>query len=147
MSQTQTSTETDPLVEALRRKVKLLEEQNETLLETVEELEARVNTLEARVPEPAKQEYDQLDKHDKATIVRQKLYETAKSTNGKAAMSYKDVIAVFDGNPSAGHAYDIMGLAGERDGFNYGQGQDGSKRLTVDSRTVKQPDQLSRREK
>lgn len=146
MSQSQPSPDTDPLVEALRRKVKGLDERLNELEAENADLRDRVDTLEARVPEPSAADYKQLDKHDKATIVRQKLADTAGSTNGKASMQYKDVITVFDGNPSAGHAYDIMDLAGQVDGFEYGRSPEGEKRLVVDLTDVNDRADLSRRE-
>lgn len=146
MSQTQPSADTDPLVEALRQKANHLTERLDDLEAENESLRERVDTLEARVPEPSAVEYERLDKHDKATIIRQKLADTASSTNGKASMQYKDVIAVFDGNPSAGHAYDIMNLAGQIEGFKYGSSPKGEKRLIVTLENVKDRADLSRRE-
>lgn len=98
----------------------------------VTELEARLEAVEERAPDPAKKSYDAMDKADKATVVRQKLRSTAEATNGKAKMEYQDIIAVFDGHPSAGHAYDIMELAGKEQGYNYGKSPEGTKRLTFD---------------
>ena len=146
MSQAQQSAEVGPLVEALRRKVNTLEDHLDDVEAENDDLRDRVRTLEQRVPEPSAEEYETLDRPDKATIVAQKLVETAEATNGKASMGYKDVIAVFDGRPSPGHAYDIMELAGERDGYHYGASPSGEKRLTFDLDRVNDPTTLSRRE-
>ena len=120
------STEAPPLLDALRRRINYLHER----VEELEELKDRVETLEARVPEPSSLDYDQMDKHDRATVIQSRLEETARSTNGKASMGYKDVIATFNGEPSPGYAYDLMELAGQGEGFNYGEDPDGGKRLT-----------------
>jgi TolA-binding protein len=119
-------------MEALRRKVNTLSDdlrelqaENADLRERVEELEQRSPTLEDR-------DYEQLDKGDKATILHGKLRETATATNGKASLDYKAVIALWDGRPSPGHAYDIMRVAGTMEQTEYGEGRDGSKRVTID---------------
>lgn len=103
----------------------------EGLATRVENLEVQVENLQDRAPDPSKKTYDEMDKSDKATVVRQKLKNRAESTTGKAAMSYKDVLTVFDGHPSAGHAYDIMRSVGEADGFGYDKNPEGQKRITV----------------
>jgi predicted nucleic acid-binding Zn-ribbon protein len=118
------------LVDALRKKLNDLDERVETLEAENKDLRAKIEVLEDRAPAPGEQEYEAMDKHDKATVVRSKMKETAKATNGKAKMEYKDVIAVFDGRASPGHAYDIMDVAGDGDGFDYGTAPDGTKRLT-----------------
>lgn len=97
----------------------------------VGELTERIQELEARAPDPGDQAYDAMDKSDKATVVRDKLYKQALATNGKDAIDYKDVMRIFDGNPSPGHAYDIMEKAGNAPGYNYADGPDGGKRLEV----------------
>lgn len=102
----------------------------ERLEEQMEALQSKVVELEQRAPEPGKQEYDALDRHEKATIARTKLRELAENGGGHAAMNYKDVIQLFDGHPSPGHAYDIMEAAGGREGFEYGKAPNGEKRLT-----------------
>lgn len=133
MSQSATPNEPHPLVEALRKKVNRLEDVVEGLEEENEELRAKVEVLEERAPDPSAQEYKAMDKHDKATVVQSKMRETAEATNGTASMQYKDVITVFNGKPSPGHAYDILEVAGQGDGFNYGEAPDGTKRLTYSS--------------
>jgi len=98
------------------------------------ELEARVETVEKRAPSPSDQTYARMDKSAKATVVRSKLRDEAEGTTGKASMKYRDVIRVFDGKPSPGHAYDIMDTAAEGDGFDLGTDGDGEKRLTFNAR-------------
>lgn len=105
-----------------------------TLQERVSELETAVETLDARAPDPEQKEYDNMDRSDKATVVRSKLRSEANATNGKARATYNDVIRIFDGRPSPGHAYDIMETVGEMDGFEMGTSPDGTKRLTYNER-------------
>lgn len=96
----------------------------------LENLRAEVELLEQRAPEPSKMDYDQMDKADKVTVVRQKLADEAEGTNGRAAITYKDVVRMFDGYPSAGHAYDLMEAAATDEGYSYGESPEGKKRLT-----------------
>mgnify|MGYP000565406822 CR=1 FL=1 len=115
----------------------------EDLQRRVTELEAKVESIDDRAPDPSRMDYDSMDKADKATVVRSKLKAEAEATNGAAAATYKDVIRMFDGHPSAGHAYDLMRAAGERDGCEYDTAPDGSKRLTYNA---KRDATVSRRE-
>lgn len=127
MSQAQS---TDPLVDALRRKVKNQDERIEDLEATVTELEAVVETLQERAPDPSRIDYENMGREDKVTVLRSKLKAEAEATNGTAKAEYKDVIRMFDGHPSAGHAYQLMEAAGNLDGCNYDESPDGSKRVT-----------------
>lgn len=113
-------------------KIEQLVDRIDELETTVENLQAAVETLEDRAPDPNQKQYQQMDRADKATVVRSKLKDEATSTNGKAATTYKGVIRIFDGQPSAGHAYSIMETAAEVDGYEYGISPDGTKRLTYD---------------
>jgi TolA-binding protein len=129
MSKAQTAT---PLMEALRRKVNALQDDLQRLEDDNEALRERVEDLEHRSPTLEERNYDELDKGDKATILHGKLRETATATNGKASLDYKSVMALWDGRPSPGHAYDIMRVAGTMEKTDYGEGRDGSKRVTID---------------
>lgn len=100
------------------------------LQQEVERLSARVETLEEQTPDPARKSYGEMDKADKITVVRQKLKDEAENTNGRAAVFYKDVIRMFDGHASAGHAYNLMDAAANDDGFTYSEAPSGEKRLT-----------------
>jgi hypothetical protein len=126
--------EADPtemsMVEIVNRSV----ENVERLTDRIEELEAQVEVLEERAPDPSKKQYDEMDRSDKAAVVRSKLKNEAESTTGTAKATYKDVVRIFDGQPSAGHSYDIMDTAAEGDGFNLGTSPDGTKRLTYNER-------------
>jgi len=108
----------------------------EQLQRRVTELEAKVDAMNERVPSPDQKAYEEMNKADKATVVRSKLKQEAEATNGRAAVTYKDVIRMFDGAPSAGHAYDIMDAAGETEGFDMGKSPDGTKRLTCNLRKL-----------
>jgi len=120
----------DPLVNALRRKVKDQEERITELEDTITELEAVVDKLQERAPDPSRMEYDDMSRDDKVTVIQSKLKAEADATNGTAKAEYKDVIRMFDGHPSAGHAYGLMEAVGEREGCNYSEAPDGSKRVT-----------------
>lgn len=104
--------------------------------QTIETLEARVELLEEKLPDADHRDYEQLDRYDKATIIRSQMREVAQNTNGKAAMQYKDIERHFDGKPSAGHCYDIMETAANGDGFQLGENNDGEKRLTFNESRV-----------
>jgi len=104
------------------------------LLERVDELEDRVETLEQRAPEPTELEYEQMDRTDKAAVVQARLRDQAAGTTGKAAVTYRDVVGIFDGQPSAGHAYDIMETAAEAGPFKIDTSPADTKRLTYDQR-------------
>jgi len=93
-------------------------------------IEARLDELANRVPKPSKKKYENMDKYDKAAIVRTKLKEIANNTDGSAQAKYRDIVEWFDGQPSAGHAYDIMDEAAEDIEFSLGETPDGEKRLT-----------------
>jgi len=99
------------------------------LEETIAELEARIEQLEDRAPHPREKAYQQMDRSDKATVIQTKLKQEAQATNGRASVYYDDVVRMFDGQPSAGHAYDLLELAAEESGFRYEQDQEGKKRL------------------
>lgn len=111
----------------LTEKMEELEYENQQLRERVAELEELVD------PDPGGKEYDQLTKDQKVHRVRTALVEQATNNhNGKAKMNYKEVMWLFDGHPSAGHAYDLMERAGVLDGFAYDKaGGDGEKRVRV----------------
>jgi len=101
------------------------------LAEVVENLQAEIDVLKDRAPSPSEKQYEQMSKADKAQVVRSKLKEEAKSRGGKAAVQYNDVIRMFDGRPSTGHAYDIIKTAAEAKGYDYNESPEGKKRLTV----------------
>lgn len=96
----------------------------------IAELETRLEAVEERAPNPAEMEYARMGKAEKATVVRSKLKHEAEATGGTASAQYKEIIRMFDGNPSAGHAYDLMDAAAEIEGFNVGTNPEGTKRLT-----------------
>lgn len=125
------SDETDPLVEALRRKVN-------TQAERIDDLESRVAELEQLVdPDPGTTAYEQLTRDQKVHRVRVALLEQA-IAGTSAVMKYDDVRWLFDGKPSAGHAYTLMELAAEADGYTYEQGGHGKgqKRIRVEPDAV-----------
>jgi hypothetical protein len=137
----------DPEMAALRKIVRTLAgddvapdahilEAATAAVERVERLEAKVEAIDQRAPSPDKKTYDEMDRHDKATVIRSKLRAEAESTGGKARAKYKDIVRMFDGRPSAGHAYDLMETAAEGDGFALGTDPEGHKRLTFDARRV-----------
>jgi predicted RNase H-like nuclease (RuvC/YqgF family) len=120
----------DALVEALRRKSNDLEQRVAELENTVADLETCVETLQERVPDPAMIKYNNMSRDDKITVVWSKLKAEADATNGAAKAEYRDVIRMFDGQVSTGHAYGLMEAVGSRDGCRYAVGPDGVKRVT-----------------
>jgi len=120
------------LVEALQRKLNVRDERINELESDVDRLNNRVVELENLVdPDPGHANYGNLGKDEKVWRVRKKLAEMAATRNGKQAMSYRDVMMLFNGHPSAGHCYNLMERAGELDGFEYDANPEGEKRLTV----------------
>ena len=107
-------------------------------VDRMEQLEDRVAELEQLVdPDPGTTAYEQLTREQKVHRVRVALLEQA--TAGKSpVMKYDDVRWLFDGKPSAGHAYTLMELAAEADGYAYetgGHGK-GQKRIRVEPDAV-----------
>lgn len=113
--------EIEPRLDALARakmhaqdRIDELEDENERLRERVAELSKIV------APDPERTEYESLTRPQKVHRLRVALVEQAATqANGKSMMTYRDVQWLFDGQPSAYHAYTIMELAGELDGFSY----------------------------
>jgi len=117
-------------IDHLQDRVDALEAEKDTLRERIDELEDLVVTdLDAM-------SYEQLTKRDKVRAIREHLGDEAESTpNGKASMTYREVWALFNGQPSPGHAYDLMRIAGDGDGYSYEEYDgDRTNRLTVNAK-------------
>lgn len=117
--------------EGARRQLEYLREENDTLRERVAELEELVD------PDPGGTAYEQLTRDQKIHRVRVALLEQATAGNAPV-MKYTDVQWLFDGRPSPGHAYDLMELAADADGYVYETGGhgDGQKRIRVEPDAV-----------
>lgn len=100
-------------------------------------LEERVGELEATVdPDPNSKSYDEMSRGERVRKIRETLVdESQRRHTGKAQMTYKDVLLLFDNHPSDGYAYKLMKLAGEEEGFQYAD-SDG-KVIRVDLDAVK----------
>ena len=125
------SDDLEPLVDALRRQLK-------DRTRRVEDLEKRVAELEELVdPDPGGVAYEQLTSDQKVHRIRVALLEQASAGNAPT-MKYDDVRWLFDGKPSAGHAYDLMERAANADGYVYETGGhgDGQKRIRVEPDAV-----------
>lgn len=110
---------------AANRRITDVEDENEQLRAEQAELRSRV------VPDPTNKEYDDLTRPEKVHQVRVALARQAvASTNGKARYTYRDVLAQYESRPSPGHAYTLLEIAGEADGFRYGE-HNGEKSLLV----------------
>lgn len=107
---------------------------------TVEDLQATIDVLEERAPDPERLAYEQMDREDKVTVVRSTLKRIAESNGGKHRMHYDDVQSALGGKPSPGHAYDLMDWAADADGFEYDTDADGTHRLRVDLDAVNEQD-------
>jgi len=111
------------------QRIRDLEAENETLRERVTELEACVT------PDPTGKAYADKTRPEKVREVRIALARKAQSQSGRARYTYRDVVAQFGSRPSAGHAYTLMEIAGETDGYRYGTHRD-EKALRVDMADV-----------
>jgi len=127
-------------VDAIEARLDAMSNWNEDLREENEALRERVAELEELVdPDPGAVSYENLTKEQKVFRVRKVLAERAGRSNGKAAMGYKEIIALFDGHPSPGHAYDLMKRSSKLAGYDYDQagGGRGNKRVRVEIDAVK----------
>ena len=117
--------------EGATRQLAYFREENERLRDRVAELEELVD------PDPGGVAYEQLTRDQKVHRVRVALLEQATAGN-TPVMKYDDVRWLFDGKPSAGHAYDLMELAASADGYVYEEGGHGSgqKRIRVEPDAV-----------
>lgn len=98
----------------MNRRIAILEDENERLTERVAELEAQVD------PDPHSKAYDDMSRGERIRKIRETLVEEAQRRHtGKAKMSYKDVLLLFDNHPSDGYAYKLMELAAKEGGFEY----------------------------
>ena len=101
-------------------------DENERLRERVSELESVVT------PHPESKDYQDLTRDEKVQQLRESLVEKASARqNGRFSMGYKDVMWLFDGQPSAGHCYRLMDLAGEATGFDYAKFEDRPNQIRV----------------
>lgn len=124
------------------------------LIDSVDELEDQVGDMDEEIAELRRQveinttdprdvEYQHLSRDEKVSIIQAGLVEDAKASNGRAAWGYKAVIQRLDGRPSGSHAYKLMELAGQRQGFDFGTSPaTNQKRLTVDLADGKLDDPL-----
>jgi len=127
-------------LDAIEARLDAMSNWNEDLRKENKSLRKRIVELEELVdPDPGSVGYDNLTKEQKVFRVRKVLAERAGRSNGKAAMAYKEIIALFDGHPSPGHAYDLMERAGKLEGYAYDKagGGRGNKRIRVNVEAVK----------
>lgn len=142
--------ELEGLVEAMRNKTKMLEDELEERDERIDELEHRVADLEGQVTtDDAAKEYHEKTREEKVLELRAALARRARSSSTeKASMDYKNVLSLFGEHPSPGHAYQLMKLAAEYDeetktsekpGFHYEphEGRDRNKSIRVNLPAVK----------
>lgn len=113
----------------LAKRVTELEDENERLREELAAVKARSD------PDPTNKDYAALERSEKVHLVRVALARKAAASNGKAKFEYGDVLAQFDQRPSAGHAYTLLEIAAEADGYQYGQ-RNGTKALRVNLAAV-----------
>jgi len=123
------------------QRVTELEDENEELSQEVARLqnqlrEVRKDLAEVQLAvedERDEKEYQQFDRDEKIRYLRERAYAWARNRDGRAALDYKDVRdGVFDGEPSAGHVYNLMGWAADHDGFKHDD-QDGHRLLVKTS--------------
>lgn len=109
-------------------RLEALEAENEELKDELFQLRRIVS------PDPDHVDYERLSRPEKVRRVRETLLCEAMRSNGHAKMNYREVKMLFNGRPADSHAYDLMELAAEEDGFEY---QDKpQKRIVVNSGRV-----------
>lgn len=100
-------------------------------IQRINELEERLAQLEQVVDtDVGAIRYEQLTKQDKVRKVRIALVNRA-GGSGTARMTYGEVQSLLNNRPSPGHAYDLMELAGECDGFDYQRPDGPDNRIVV----------------
>lgn len=112
--------------------------------QAIAELQDRIGGLERQVAalrslhdaDLERKAYQDLTKQEKIQEIRlAPIREAAGMRTKKGSMDYQGVLFLFNGQPSTGHIYELMQLAGQADGFNY-QEREENNRLTVDLRNV-----------
>lgn len=111
----------------------------------IEELEARVKELEQDAAVKLRyDEYQSLQRPEKVRMVQKSILNRARARSGKHEYDYDDIIwGVFDGEPSADHAYRLMELAGQDDGFEYVDRPDTKKVLRCSAKEVRFDGEIS----
>lgn len=109
------------MLQRLNKRIGKLESENDELRQENERLTERVAELEAAVdPDPTGKAYKEMSRDEAVRKIRETVLEQAqRSHSGKAQMTYKEVLALLDHEPSVGHAYNLMERAGREDGFQY----------------------------
>jgi hypothetical protein len=121
------------MLEAQDKRIKELETLVSDLEDTVADLRQELADLEERAdPAPDRKDYQEMSRAEKVAKLRRGLLDQAGDRGGRAAMQYREVLALFDNRPGRGTAYRLMEEAGEAAGFEYGRGPDGDLRVTVD---------------
>lgn len=124
----------DALQVAQRALAQLHEEREarEELESTVDRLVERVGELEVKTATDDRA-YETLSRNEKVGMVREHLHRRAQAAGGRSQIDYDDIVwEVFNGEPSADHAYTLMSLAAEAEGFRVRNPDDGNKHLAVD---------------
>lgn len=115
----------------------------EEAIERMNELETRLSAIEGATGiNMENAEYQQLSRPAKVKRVREKLKQKARETqNGRSAMDYNEIAALFDYHASPGHSVELAKAAAEYDeehntsnraGYSYEKRSDGNNRVTVD---------------
>ena len=111
-----------------------VEEQNQELLARVDRLETALDA------NPDGKTYEQMSRAERVRALQHYLVKIAIKRGGTARIGYKDVLTFWRDKPSDGYAFKLMRLAAEyddethsaeKDGFGYGENQDGEIRLSV----------------
>lgn len=118
-------------VEAMSRRMDHLQSQIDELQDEVSLLRTTTDTDRGSI------NYDAMSKSEKVREVRLAVLRRAEDRpNGKAAMTYREVMTFFDDHPSPGHCYDLMRDAGNLDGFEYNEREDAMNQIRVDRDSV-----------
>lgn len=119
-----------PLVKALQRKTNHLDDR-------ITELEDDVALLyEITDIDPGSIEYDSMSRSQKVRSLRLAVLRRALTRDGKAKMTYREVMTLFNDHPSAGHCYDLMRDAASLAGFEYADTGPGDHAVRVDVSAV-----------
>jgi hypothetical protein len=103
----------------------------------VEQLNDRLSEIEKLVsPGDGVTPYDEMDKDQRVFRVREYLLQQAVDGT-RRSLGYREIKSLFNGQPSDGYCYELMELAGQADGFDYGAKGGGDVQSTTGEKAIR----------